>query len=84
MTIRSTTQANASGVSGCVNPMNPQVDLLGVRIGEKKRKKGKSLGCLSKKELIAEVRKIFPNATVLPNLEMSSEKTRQAEKRKAL
>jgi hypothetical protein len=49
--------------------MNPQVDLLGVRIGEQKRKKAKRLGYLSKKELIAEVRKIFPNATVLPNRE---------------
>jgi hypothetical protein len=64
--------------------MNPQVDLLGMRIGEKKRKKEKRLGYLQKKELIAEVRKIFPNATVLPNLEMSSEKTCQTEKRKAL
>jgi hypothetical protein len=43
------------------------VDLLGVRIRERKRKKGKRLGYLGKKELIAEVRKIFPNATVLPN-----------------
>src|SRR6476620_11344232 len=43
------------------------VDLLGVRIREQKRKKGKGLGCLPKKELIVEVRKIFPNATVLPN-----------------
>jgi len=43
------------------------VDLLGVKIREQKRKKGKGLGYLPKKELIAEVRKIFPNATVLPN-----------------
>jgi hypothetical protein len=43
------------------------VDLLGARIGEEKRKKEKRLGYLSKKELIAEVRKIFLNATVLPN-----------------
>jgi hypothetical protein len=44
------------------------VDLLGVRIiWEKKKKKGKRLGYLPKKELIAEVRKIFPNAAVLPN-----------------
>jgi len=43
------------------------VDLLGVRIPERKRKKGNRLGYLGKKELIAEVRKIFPNATVLPN-----------------
>jgi hypothetical protein len=47
--------------------MNPKVDLLGVRIREKKRKKEKRLGYLGKKELIAEVRKIFPNAKVLPN-----------------
>jgi len=48
--------------------MNPEVDLLGVRmIREQKRKKEKRLGYLPKKELIAEVRKIFPNATVLPN-----------------
>jgi len=40
------------------------VDLLGVKIREKKKK---GLGYLPKKELIAEVRKIFPNATVLPN-----------------
>jgi hypothetical protein len=43
------------------------VDLLGVRIREQKRKKEKRLGYLAKKELMAEVRKIFPNATVLPN-----------------
>jgi len=43
------------------------VDLLGVRIRERKRKKEKRLGHLPKKELIAEVRKIFPNAAVLPN-----------------
>jgi hypothetical protein len=49
--------------------MNPQIDLLGMRTGEEKRKKEKRLGYLPKKELIAEVRKIFPNATVLPNSE---------------
>ena len=43
------------------------IDLLGERIRERKRKKEKRLGYLPKKELIAEVRKIFPNATVLPN-----------------
>ena len=43
------------------------VDLLGVKIREPKRKKEKRLGYLGKKELIAEVRKIFPNAKVLPN-----------------
>jgi hypothetical protein len=67
--------------------MNPQLDLLGTRVGkrreqrpfwpssrtrgkvrEKKKKKEKRLGYLGKKELIAEVRKIFPNATVLPNI----------------
>jgi ABC-type branched-subunit amino acid transport system ATPase component len=64
--------------------MNLQVDLLGVRLPEKKKQREKRLGYLPMKELIAEVRKIFPNATVLPNLEMSSEKTRQSEKRKAL
>ena len=32
-----------------------------------KRKKRNGSGYLGKKELIAEVRKIFPNATVLPN-----------------
>jgi hypothetical protein len=42
------------------------VDLLGVRIRKQKRKKEERLGYLSKKELIAEVHKIFPNATVLP------------------
>jgi hypothetical protein len=43
------------------------VDLLGRMIREQKRKKEKRLGYLPKKELIAEVRKVFPNATVLPN-----------------
>lgn len=33
---------------------------------EKKSKKEKRLGYLGKKELIEEVRKIFPNASVLP------------------
>lgn len=47
--------------------MNPQVDLLGAIIREQKRKKEKRLGYLGKKELIEEVRKIFPNAAVLPN-----------------
>ena len=42
-------------------------DLLGARIIPKKQKKEKRLGYLSKKELLAEVRKIFPNARVLPN-----------------
>jgi hypothetical protein len=45
------------------------VDLLGVRLREKKRKREKRLGYLGKKELIAEVRKVFPNASVLPNRE---------------
>jgi hypothetical protein len=45
------------------------VDLLGARIREQKKKKEKRLGYLPKKELIAEVRQIFPNATVLPNSE---------------
>jgi hypothetical protein len=45
------------------------VDLLGRLIREQKRKKEKRLGYLPKKELIAEVREIFPNATVLPNRE---------------
>jgi hypothetical protein len=49
--------------------MNPQIDLLGMRTGEEKRKKEKRLGYLPKKELIAEVRKIFPSATVLSNSE---------------
>jgi hypothetical protein len=63
--------------------ISPQVDLLGVRVREKKRKKEKRLGYLPKKELIAEVRKIFPNATVLPNRNEYQEK-RQTEERKAL
>jgi len=53
--------------TGTRTGISPQVDLLGVRIREKKRKKEKRLGYLPKKELIAEVRKIFPSATVLPN-----------------
>ena len=60
--------------------MNPQVDLLGMRTGEEQRKKEKRLGYLPKKELIAEVRKIFPNATVLPSSEGA--KKRQTEKGK--
>jgi len=44
-----------------------QVDLLGARIRERKKKREKRLGYLRKKELLEEVRKIFPNATVLPN-----------------
>jgi len=45
-----------------------QVDLLGVRIiPKKKSKEQKRLGYLSKKELLATVREVFPNATVLPN-----------------
>jgi hypothetical protein len=47
--------------------MNPRVDLLGATIPEQKRKKEKRFGYLGRKELIAEVREIFPNATVLPN-----------------
>ena len=43
------------------------VDLLGIRIPEPKKKKEKRLGYLGKKELIEEVRKIFPNVKVLPN-----------------
>jgi hypothetical protein len=42
------------------------VDLLGARIPERKRKKEKRLGYLGKKELLEEVRKIFPDAKVLP------------------
>jgi hypothetical protein len=49
--------------------MSPQVDLLGVTIREKKKKREKRLGYLGMKELIAEVRKIFPGASVLPNIE---------------
>jgi len=45
------------------------VDLLGARIRDKKNNKQTRLGYLPKKELIAEVRQIFPNATVLPNSE---------------
>jgi hypothetical protein len=49
-------------------PVQTRTDLLGVRMIRKpKRKKEKRLGYLEKKELIAEVREIFPNATVLPN-----------------
>ena len=44
-----------------------QVDLLGATIRERKRKSEKRLGYLRKKELLEDVRKIFPNATVLPN-----------------
>jgi hypothetical protein len=43
------------------------VDLFSVRIPEPKQKQEKRLGYLGKKELIEEVRKIFPNAKVLPN-----------------
>ena len=43
------------------------LDLLGAKVREKKSKREKRLGYLSKKELIAEVRQIFPDATVLPN-----------------
>jgi hypothetical protein len=49
------------------------VDLLGARLPEPKRKKEKRLGYLGKKELLAEVRKIFLNATVLPNEDDNNE-----------
>jgi hypothetical protein len=52
------------------------VDLFGVRIPEKKRKKEKRLGYLPKKELIEAVRKIFPNATVLPNEDLEKKLTK--------
>jgi hypothetical protein len=55
--------------TGTRTGINRQVDLFGVRIREKKKKKEKRLGYLPMKELIAEVRKIFPGATVLPNIE---------------
>jgi len=44
-----------------------QAHLFGMRIPEQKPKKEKRLGYLRKTELLAEVRKIFPGAKVLPN-----------------
>jgi len=48
-----------------------QVDLFGVPIQEKPFRE-KRLGYLSKVELIERVRKIFPNAKVLPNTKSSA------------
>jgi len=45
--------------------------LFGVRIREKPVRE-KRLGYLPKKQLIEEVRKIFPNATVLRNIKSSA------------
>ena len=44
--------------------MNLKVDLFGVKIPEPKKKRKKGLGYLGKKELIEQVREIFPNAAV--------------------
>jgi hypothetical protein len=49
-------------------------DLFGVWIREKKKKRKKGLGHLPKKELIAAVKEIFPNATVLPNIKLIARK----------
>jgi hypothetical protein len=46
-------------------------DLFGVPIEEKPAPREKRLGYLSKTELIEAVRKIFPNARVLPNISLS-------------
>jgi hypothetical protein len=54
----------ASKKTQCSSSTGP-VDLLGARIPEQKKQKG--LGYLGKKELIAEVRQIFPNAKIFPN-----------------
>jgi hypothetical protein len=56
--------AVSSKEAGSVLTRTGMVDLLGVKIRERKKR---GLGYLPKKELIAEVRKIFPNAAVLPN-----------------
>jgi len=60
-------KTRCSTSAGPVQTGTGPVDLLGVRVREPKRKKEERLGYLGKKELIAEVRKIFPNATVLSN-----------------
>jgi len=60
-------KTRCSTSAGPVQTRTGPVDLLGIRVREPKRKKEKRLGYLGKKELIAEVRKIFPNAKVLPN-----------------
>jgi hypothetical protein len=58
--------------STCARPVQTRLgsrtptDLFGARIPQPKRKKEKRLGYLGKKELIEEVRKVFPNAKVLP------------------
>jgi hypothetical protein len=44
--------------------MNLKCDLFGIEIRKPKKKKEKGLGHLNKLELIAEVRKVFPNAAV--------------------
>ena len=74
-------KTRCSTSAGPVRTGTGPVDLLGVKIPERKKKKEKRLGYMGKKELIEEVRKIFPNATVLPN---EHNKTRQTEERKAL
>jgi hypothetical protein len=56
----------------CTGPapsrIGTQTDLFGAPVREKPAPKEKRLGYLSKTELIDEVRKIFPNARVLPNI----------------
>jgi hypothetical protein len=52
------------------------VDLFGVKIPPEKKKKEKRLGYLPKKELLEEVRKIFPNAAVLPNERLEKKLTK--------
>jgi len=56
----------SKGSSPVPNRTATRTDLFGVPIRKNSSRKAR-LGDLSKKELIAEVRKIFPNATVLPN-----------------
>jgi hypothetical protein len=50
-----------------------QVDLFGAPIPEKPIPREKRLGYLSRTELLDEVRKVFPNAKVLPNIKSSAD-----------
>jgi hypothetical protein len=59
--------------------MDHEVDLFGVQILEPKPRKRKGLGYLSEKELIEQVRRIFPNAKVIESTVDSDQQLNQSE-----